>query len=322
MAQPFTKDGRRWPSGTLLISRAGNPSDLTQTLTDLAAATGARVTGIADSWVSQGPSFGSDNAVLVRAPRIALAWDEPTSAPAAGATRYILEREFGYPVTVVRSAGLSSADLSNFQVLILPDGGNYASTLGEDGVAALRGWVERGGTLITLGRATRLMTAESSDMLDSRRQDPATEADDEAAALIADEAHYRSLIGVAEPGPASVAGALIRGDVDQEHWLSAGVSPSVNVLVQGADIYAPLTRGQGVNVVRFGGPDDLLVSGQLWAENRVRLAFKPAVMVNALGSGQLIAFTQDPTVRGYLEGLKPLLINAVFLGPANSSPNW
>ncbi len=75
-------------------------------------------------------------------------------------------------------------------------------------------------------------------------------------------------------------------------------------------------------MVRFAGPNDLLVSGQLWAENRVRLAFKPAVMVDGLGSGQLIAFTQDPTVRGYLEGLKPLLINAIFLGPAHASPNW
>ncbi len=322
MEHPFTKDGRRWPSGTLLIPRAGAPDDLAQTLASLAASTGARVAGIADSWVSDGPSFGSDGAVRVRAPRIALAWDEPTSASAAGATRYILEREFGYPVTAVRTANLASADLSDFQVIVLPDGGAYAATLGEDGVTAIRGWVERGGTLVTLGRATRLMTTEASKLLSSRRQDPSTDEEDEAADLIADEAHYQSLIGVAEPGPSNVAGALIRADVDPEHWLSAGISPSVNFLVQGADIYAPLGRGEGVNVVRFAGPNDLLVSGQLWAENRIRLAFKPAVMVNDLGSGQLIAFTQDPTLRGYLEGLKPLLINAIFLGPAHSSPNW
>lgn len=322
MERPFTKDGRRWPSGTLLIQRAGAPADLDATVAGLAAATGARVTGIADSWVSDGPSFGSDGAVLVRAPRIALAWDAPTSAPAAGATRYILEREFGYPVTVVRTENLGSSDLSDFQVVVLPDGGNYAGELGEDGVAALRGWVERGGTLITLGRATRLMAAESSNLLDSRRQDAASEEEDQDAALIADEAHYRSLVGEADPGPSNVAGVLARADVDPEHWLSAGIAPQVAFLVMGSDIYAPLTRGQGVNVARFAGPDDLLLSGQLWDQNRRRLAFKPAVMVESLGSGQLIAFTQDPTVRGYLEGLKPLLINAVFLGPAHSSPNW
>lgn len=318
----FEKDGRRWPSGTLLIPRAGNPADLTQRLQTLATQTGARVTGIADSWVSDGPSFGSDGAVLVRAPNVALAWDEPTSPTAAGATRYLLEREFGLPVTVVRTASLSSADLSRYQVLILPEGGNYENALGSGGLANLRGWVQRGGTLITLGRASRLMADEDADLLASRRQDPSSEAEDEAADIIADEAHYDSLIGVAEPGPASVAGALALAQVDTEHWLAAGIAPTVNVLVQGADIYAPLGQGQGVNVVRFAGPDDLVVSGQMWAENRARLAFKPAVMVNGLGRGQLIAFTQDPTVRGYLEGLKPLLINAVFLGPARSSPSW
>ncbi len=318
----FVKDGRDWPSGTMLITRAGNPADVAQRLAALATATGARVTGIGDSWVSDGPSFGSDGAVLVRAPRIALAWDDPTSPSAAGATRYILEREFGYPVTVVRTGNLSSGDLSGFQVLILPEGGNYKGALGAGGLANLRGWVERGGTLITLGRASRLMADEDANLLASRRQDPSSEEEDEAADIIADEAHYDSLIGVAEPGPASVAGALALARVDTEHWLAAGIAPTVNVLVQGADIYAPLGQGEGVNVVRFAGPNDLVVSGQMWAENRTRLAFKPAVMVNGLGRGQLIAFTQDPTVRGYLEGLKPLLINAVFLGPARSSPSW
>ena len=322
LERSFEKDGRRWPSGTLLITRAGNPADLSDRLQTLAAQTGARVTGIGDSWVSDGPSFGSDGAVLVRAPNIALAWDEPTSPTAAGAARHILEREFGLPVTVVRAASLSSADLSRFQVLILPEGGSYESALGAGGIANLRGWVQRGGTLITLGRASRLMADEDANLLASRRQDPSSEAEDAAAEIIADEAHYESLIGVAEPGPASVAGALALAQVDTEHWLAAGIAPTVNVLVMGADIYAPLGQGEGVNVVRFAGPDDLVVSGQMWAENRARLAFKPAVMVNSLGRGQLIAFTQDPTVRGYLEGLKPLLINAVLLGPARSSPSW
>ncbi|QTN19363.1 zinc carboxypeptidase [Brevundimonas sp. AJA228-03] len=325
MEHGFTKDGRRWPSGTMVIPRAGNPADLTETLTTLAATTGARITGVADSWVSDGPGFGSSDAVLVRAPRVALAWDDPTDPSAAGAARYIVEREFGYPVTAIRTANLSSADLSAFQVLILPSGGGYADTLGEDGVTALRAWVERGGTLISLGRATRLLTAEDSKMLASRRQDAAGEeaADDEAdATVIADASDYHALILAGGGPPDSVAGALLRAEVDPEHWLSVGMASSVNVLVQGGDIYSPLTRGQGTNVVRFSGPDDLVQSGQIWEQNRRQLAFKPFVMSESLGSGQLVAFTQDPTVRGYLEGLKPLLINAIFLGPAHSSPRW
>ena len=333
MDKPFTHDGRRWPSGTLVITRAGNPADTPRLLGQWAATTGAEVVGVDQSWVSDGPSFGSDDAVALRAPRIALAWDDPTDPSAVGATRYVIEREFGYPVTVVRTASLASADLSRFQVLILPNGGAYKTTLGAGGVTALREWVDRGGTLIGLGAATRLLTDPASEMLASRRENAAVADSAEGGetagdkprvdgALIESETDYLKLVGESERGPDSVAGVLARADIDPEHWLSAGVAPSVNVLVQGSDIYTPLKRGEGTNVARFGSSDALLASGQLWAENRRQLAYKPAVMVSDHGRGQIVAFVQDPTFRGYMDGLKVLLMNALFRGPAHSSPTW
>jgi len=36
--------------------------------------------------------------------------------------------------------------------------------------------------------------------------------------------------------PGAVAGVLVRADVDQEHWLRAGVAPVLNVLVRGGYI--------------------------------------------------------------------------------------
>src|SRR5690606_34073575 len=112
---------------------------------------------------------------------VALAWDDPTDPTAVGAARYELERTLGYPVTVVRTPNLAAADLDRYQVIVLPDGGAYASVLGEGGVTHLREWVERGGTLIGLGRATRLLTAPDSKMLASRRETAASEAEDASA---------------------------------------------------------------------------------------------------------------------------------------------
>jgi hypothetical protein len=330
MDKPFTQAGRRWPSGTLVIARAGNPSDLTAKMTGWAATTGAEVSGIADSWVSDGPSFGSSDAVALRAPRIALAWDDPTSPTEVGATRYVLEREFGYPVTVIRTSNLAGADLSAFQVVILPQGGGYKATLGEAGAKHLKEWVDNGGTLIGLGSATRFLTDPSADMLASRRENAAeagdaSEASDKARVdgkLIASLSDYEKQVGDSQHGPASVAGVLARADVDPEHWLSAGVAPSLNILVGGSDIYTPLKVGEGTNVARFASADDLLMSGQLWAQNRAQLAFKPAIMASSSGRGWIIGFAQDPTTRGYLDGMKVIFANAVFRGPAHASPNW
>ncbi len=65
-------------------------------------------------------------------PAILMAWDRPTNAGSAGQTRFVLERQFGYPVTVIRTAQMGGTDLSKFQVIILPEGGAYAAEAGRE----------------------------------------------------------------------------------------------------------------------------------------------------------------------------------------------
>ena len=62
-----------------------------------------------------------------------------------------------------------------------------------------------------------------------------------------------------------------------------------------------------------------MTSGYLWEETKRQLAFKPFVVVEPKGRGQLIVFTQNPTVRAYLDGLNVLLANAIFRGAAHAT---
>lgn len=325
--EAFTLDGKPYAGGAFIVPRSGSPADLDERVRRIAADSGAEVTALATSWVSSGPNVGSDYAFTIKAPRVAMAWDDPTDAESAGSIRHVLEREYGWPVTAVRTRRLGSADLSHFEVLILPSGGNYKKILGADGVASLRAWVEGGGVLIGVGSASRLLTDPDAKLLDSRRETAvAPEGDKKDAGEdatvpgveIPSEADYLDRTNH-HGSPDSVAGVLAHAVVDQEHWLGAGVARDLSVMVRGADIYTPLTRGQGTNVVRLAGPDEVLASGQLWAENRRQLAYKPVAMATELGRGQVVAFTQDVTMRAFLEGLKPLFLNAVFRGPAHTS---
>jgi hypothetical protein len=311
---------------------ADNPADLHQTVSQLARQSGAQVVAVNDSWVTDGPSFGSANVVRMNPPRIAMAWDEPTSSYSAGNTRFVIERQFNYPVTVIRSDRLRSADLSRYQVLILPlmSGRGYAAELGDSGIENLRNWVDQGGVLISLGNATRFLADPEVDLLSIRREQAVVELEeepetDEDSATVEGQyltsiEDYEEQITALEDDPYPVAGVLARADVHPEHWLSAGVAPVLNVLVRGTDIYTPARIGDGVNVARFQGPDELLASGYLWDENRRQLAFKPFVVSEERGAGQVIAFTQDPTVRAYLDGLNVILMNAIFRGAAHARP--
>ena len=337
--KPFTQMGTRYPSGTLIIDRADNPDNLSELIAELAALTGANAVAVDDSWVTDGPNFGSGNVVRFNHPNVAIAWDRPTNSLVAGNTRFVIERQFDFPVTPIRTTRIANSDLSLYHVLILPETGrgqDYASVLGEPGIANLKDWVSKGGVLIGIGNANRFLADPNIDLLSIRRENAVVEGDEEKSSgggdddevqeptvpgsYVTEESEYRDLITPEKDSPDSVAGVLVNADVDVEHWLGAGVASTLNVLVRGSDVYTPIRLDKGVNVARFRAADELLASGYLWDENRQQLAYKPFAVAQQSGRGYVIGFTQDPNVRAYLDGLNVIFMNAIFRGSAHARP--
>lgn len=334
--QAFELQGRTWPRGTLVLRPADNPAQapamLLAEVRSLAAASGATVVATSTGFTREGPSFGSRSMRTLRAPRIALAWDEPTRSYAAGNTRFVLERQFGYPVVPVRTPDLARPEMARFDVLILPDGRDYAGVLGKRGVEALQQWVRRGGVLVATGAdAVGSLAGPDMDLLATA---PELLADDTGAdggkgddggagpvsgVLIADESEYLAAIAAPAPRPDPLPGVLLRTEPDPEHWLTAGVG-AVNFLVEGRDVFRPLTRDAGTNAMRFAARGALPAGGHVWAENQAQWAFKPAVMVTEAGDGVVIGFAADPNFRAALDGANVLFLNAVLRAPAYATP--
>ncbi|MBT8074037.1 MAG: peptidase [Xanthomonadales bacterium] len=339
----FTHAGQRYPAGTLIIDTADNPGDLRDIVTEISTMTGANVVSVDNSWVSDGPNFGSENVVRFNPPKVAIAWDEPTSSYSAGNTRFVIERQFDYPVTAIRGDRLGRVDLSRYQVLILPATGwgpGYADVLGKKGAENLKDWVSKGGVLIAIGNANRYLTDPDIDLLSIRRENAVIEADNNSESpagngkknsdkpqdatvegqYLTSAEDYKQAITPVKDNPDSVAGVLAQASVDPDHWLGAGVAPRLNVLVRGSDIYTPIKMDKGVNVAVFSAADELLNSGYIWEQNRKQLAFKPFVVAQRSGRGYVIGFTQDPNVRAYLDGLNTIFMNAIMRGSAHARP--
>jgi hypothetical protein len=326
----FTQGGRRFPAGTLVVLVKQNQANIHDMMAKLAPPTGAEVLATNTGWVDDGVNFGSSRVVLIKPVKIAMAWDSPVSSLSSGHARWLLERQYGYPVTLIRTSRLGFADLSKFQVLILPDGGGYASALGS-AAPRLKAWVQSGGTIVALGGGAVSFLADSKVGLLSTQQEsvarpgetappkpPAQNEGPPPGKLLAKEEDYTKAIQADREPPDAVSGVLARAKVDQEHWMGAGVSPTVNAIVGGRAIFSPVKLDKGANVAVFDGPDDLLASGYLWEENRKQLAFKPLAIVERSGRGHVIGFTSDPNFRGYMDGLNVLFLNAVFRGAAMS----
>ncbi|MAD77392.1 MAG: peptidase M14 [Rheinheimera sp.] len=328
---PFThQNGKRYPAGSLIVSNADNSPQLSEQVEQLAAASGATVTGIDTSWVTDGPNFGSYNVKTLHKPNVAMLWDEPTNPLSAGSARFVLERNLNYPVTAMRPEQLRGGNLSHYQVLIVPASsrGSYQQILGDSGLANLRSFVERGGVLIALGNATDLLLAGESPLLSSKREYKVREGEERkteqeskvAGSIIKTPEEYQQWLVPEKADPDWVPGFIARAEVDQQHWLTAGVPETVNSVYVGNQVYQPLTIADGRNVVRFAPAEQLLAGGFVWDENRLQIANKPLVMVQAVGKGQVISFTQEPNFRAYVDGMHLLYINAVFRGAAHASP--
>ncbi|MBI4891906.1 MAG: peptidase M14 [Acidobacteria bacterium] len=361
--KPFTQAGRKYPSGTLILMVKQNPAAVHDQVARIAAASGAEVIATSTSWVEEGINFGSNNSIVLKKPAVAMLWDSPTSGSSAGQTRFVLERQFGYPVTVIRAASLGMADLTKFQVLILPEGG-YGATVSPAAADRIKQWVRNGGTLVAFGSALSYLSSPAVGLLGLQQEglakdaaspaakpaDPAKPADaakPSAASgavagasspapggpaspgpggpgvapapgkLLAKQEDYEKAIQPDSQLPDAVAGVLVKAKVDPETWVTAGLPETVNVLVDGRYIFAPIKRDKGVNAIVYDAPDKLLLSGYIWEENRKQLAFKPFVVLSSEGRGNVVGFTSDPNFRAFMDGLNVAFLNAVFRAPTS-----
>ena len=323
-----------FPAGSLIIERRVNKPDYADVVLSLANQTGALVIGVDSSWVIDGPSFGSNNTVTMSAPNVAMAWDEPVYPQSAGNTRFVIERQLNYPVTVIRINMLTQSNLANYQVLILPSG-DYKKSFDESAVKNLKSWVQNGGVLVTFGKATQFVASSDVALLDVKREfaykaktqqgsvNKASAQKDKSrikGQLFTEKQDLLDASEVKQKSPDNVSGILVNVEVDEEHWLTAGVNKNLIALVLGSDIYAPITLKSGKNVAWFRGPEQVLASGYLWQENKKQLAYKPFLIHQPLGKGMLVSFTQEPTTRAYLDGLNVLLTNSIFRAAAHAKP--
>jgi hypothetical protein len=327
----FTQEGRKFPSGTLVVMVAQNPASVHETVAKLAAASGAEVVTTGSGWVEEGVNFGSNRVARLKRPRVAMVWDQPTSSLAAGHTRFVLERMYGYPVTALRGQSLGMVDLSKFDVLIMPSGGNYAGVLGGGTAERLKTWVRGGGVVIGVGGAVGYLSSQQVGLLSLQQEGLAPKDGSTPGRPVAEAKpapgpapgkifekyeDYEKAIRADRELPPDVAGVLVRAKPDPDAWISAGLPETLHVLVDGRAIYSPLKSNQGLNAVIYAGPEELLASGLLWEENRKQLAYKPFVVVQDEGRGAVIGFTADPNFRAYMDGLNVLFLNAVFRAPA------
>jgi hypothetical protein len=198
--------------------------------------------------------------------------------------------------------------------------GDFSDVVDDDLLEDLRGWIGRGGTLVTMAGSTGWATRAELLSTTAERRGGRPAGEDAPAPETPDQPiDFLEQVVPVDEAPESVPGAILRVVLDREHWLSAGTDGEIGVLVEGSRVFSPLRLDDGINVGRYAALDSLVASGVVWQEARPQLASKAFLMYEPIGDGHVVAFAEDPNYRAYAEATELLFMNAILLGPGRSA---
>jgi hypothetical protein len=300
----FESGGVKYPRGTVVIPRTGHDymgSRFDETVKTLAAEHGRTLSSLASGLVSSGPDLGSGSFNFMPAPKIALIAGDATSSLSMGELWHFFDNDLGYPITTINNRDLAWADLSKFNVIVMPSG-SYNGVFNDSFNDKLKSWLQQGGKLIAVQGAVGVLARNEKLAGIKRVKADESKPVQEAEKLLTwGDGERRSISN-------EVVGAIFRTQLDATHPLAFGVKEYFT-LRDGNNLFQFLENG--VNAVVLN--KDSYRAGFVGANVKAKQANSLVIGMENVGSGSIIYFVDNPVFRGFWQNGKIMLGNAVFL---------
>ncbi len=224
---------------------------------------------------------------------------EPTSTLRFGEIWHFFEQQLNYPLSVLDESYFSRVDLSEYDVLILPDGWGYRSFFKKNITEKITDWVKAGGRLIAMGGAINALA--NNDSFDIKEKETPK---DTTINLQAFENTQRERIKTA------ITGAIFKATVDPTHPLAYGYGNSYFTLKLGNSAFNYLEGGSAVYLSQNANTP---VSGFAGSEAQKKIAETLIFGTENMGRGQIVYMVDNPLFRGFWENGKLFFANAIFM---------
>ncbi|HEY7922371.1 MAG TPA: M14 family metallopeptidase, partial [Vicinamibacteria bacterium] len=291
--------GHEWPAGTVFLDAAAAKA---------AAAKG--VAGLAWTRVASIP----DAAEPLRAPRVGL-YKPWAASMDEGWTRFILE-QYGFDPTSLDNKAIRAGSLgTSFDAIVLPDvakeviatgkprrdegamryfaelPAEYTGGLEKEGSAALKDFVEKGGTLVAFSSATE---------------------------YVIDELQLPVRNAIARGSEFAVAGSLLRAQVASDHPVTYGLPSEVAVFQDEPLAFDTVLPGaeleRRVLASYPAAAPDVLLSG--WMRGPETVTRKAAAVALRYGKGRVVLLGFRPQHRAQTPATFPFVFGALYWSTA------
>ena len=320
--EAFTTDeGKAYGPGSLIMLRGRNlerEDRMEDILSGIAADFGVNVERLTTGRVLEGNDLASTRNFPLHEPRVALMVDEPFDSYTGGQVYFLFDWETQLPVTRIRTSVLRQtavpkfgqrygyADLHDYDVLILPDGNHLDDVFDKEQREVLLGWIQSGGTLVTVGECAEFFTAENG-FTEQEVNRPGRDTSEAAKYLTFSERgdYY---------GKQNVPGSALHARLDVTHPLAFGMKSDVYTLKFGSNSLEPHAALQSVG--RYAADSSALLAGGYVPDAALnQLSGKTWAGVRPLGQGAIVYLLDNPHYRMFWRGPSRLMQNAVMMVP-------
>ena len=290
-------------AGSIVVPVAGQPLQgqaLFEAVQKAAADASVQVYALSSGQSRDGIDLGSDGVKALRHPAVALVMGEGVNATEIGSAWFLLDQHLQLAASKIDPVQLGKVPLDRYTSIVLA-GGRY-ETVDDAAVAALKRWIQAGGSLVTYGTASRW--AIEKKLAEGETLGAAEVPEDAGRQAFGDQ---RDLAAIER-----VSGNILSADVDRSHPLGFGVPRRVLAVPKETPVVLQPSANRYSTVVRIDAQPR--VNGYLSARNRERVSGSAWLLVSPQGQGNVVLFADDPAHRKYWHGTERLLVNALFFG--------
>ncbi len=309
--EPFSVNGQDFERGSVIITAKGNDAfgaSLSTELTKICNENNIKLNEVNTGLVDKGFDFGSDVVHPLKAPRVALLTGEGISSTAAGDVWSFFDNELKYKVTLINAVDFGNITLSDFDVIIMPDG-RYSFLKDKEKAAQFESWIRNGGRVVALEAAAAQLSKQDWSVLkqktdDAEKAKPKDKEKEDYADLLSFENRERGPITNTTPG------AIFKVDVDNTHPLMYGYPKYYYTLKMDDAIYDFIKKdGWNVGVLKKNNQLAGFVGTDLGPKLNDGLLFA----VQDVSGGSVSYLSDNVLFRNFWENGKLMFCNAVFM---------